>query len=244
MRKTPFLFLTLVLFFSCKKESTLSNTRANAPELTAKTQTTDGVVTPMDSGPCEGRKYPAIATNVPSTSLFNFQGGSSPAVSLPPNRSDALYWYRNVNGTPLYPSGTYDPNTGDLVYLTATALNGFDKYSLVVQQDGNLVLYKNRTDALWALNTEHKGLNLFFLDPPGAFGMRNSSGSAFTTKYFFTLLNSYGHAYCLTLQRDGNLVVYETAINATTDPNSIVDKLYIAWASDTDGGRVSCHFGN
>lgn len=85
-----------------------------------------------------------------------------------------------------------------------TSLNG--QYELVLQQDGNLVLYKhigNAIQALWASNTAGKAANVCVMQ---------SDGNLVVYGYPNPLWNSHtdGHPGAfLVVQDDGNLVIYQ-----------------------------------
>ncbi|ATB37101.1 hypothetical protein CYFUS_002522 [Cystobacter fuscus] len=81
------------------------------------------------------------------------------------------------------------------------------RFSLVLQGDGNLVLY-DATSALWSANIGGKGGLSAHMQSDGNFVVYRTTGATTGADVWSTL--TYGHpgAY-LVLQNDGNLVIYE-----------------------------------
>lgn len=80
------------------------------------------------------------------------------------------------------------------------------RFTLILQDDGNLVLYKTGVGPLWATNTVGRGSSLAVMQADGNFVLYSSSGDAlWSTK-------TYGSPGAdLAVQNDGNLVVYSAA---------------------------------
>ena len=75
---------------------------------------------------------------------------------------------------------------------------------LVMQGDGNLVLYNNRNGkALWATNTWNKPVNVAIMQGDGNFVLYDPAGKAYWATGTWTDPGSY-----VVLQNDGNLVLY------------------------------------
>lgn len=91
------------------------------------------------------------------------------------------------------------------------------RFDLILQSDGNLVLYEGST-ALWAANTVGSGAALATMQDDGNFVVYTSGGTA----VFDTGTEGSGCGTFLAVQTDGNLVVYDGAGTAV-------------WASGTGG---------
>lgn len=82
------------------------------------------------------------------------------------------------------------------------------KVKLVMQGDGNLVLYRtDNNQALWASNTWNTATNHAVMQGDGNFVGYDSSGRA----HWATGTNGHAGAYVV-LQDDGNLVVYNSGV--------------------------------
>jgi hypothetical protein len=101
-----------------------------------------------------------------------------------------------------------------------TSTNG--SHRLVLQSDGNLVIYKNTGEAIWDTKTNGKGGNRFILQGDGNLVLRNSSGSAI----WASGTNGKGGTK-LVMQDDGNLVLYTSSNAAVWSSKG---------TSDTGGG--------
>ena len=91
-------------------------------------------------------------------------------------------------------------------------------YHLTLQEDGNLVLYKNG-GALWATGTNGKGADQLVLQQDGNLVLYNNEEPLWSTKSDGNL------GAFLQLQEDGNLVLYKNG--------------QVLWASNTVGGQKS-----
>jgi hypothetical protein len=81
-----------------------------------------------------------------------------------------------------------------------TSNNG--QYTLILQLDGNLVLYKAGGKALWATGTNGKAASFATQQKDGNFVLYGSSGALWA-------LGTHGHqGTTLVVQDDGNLVIY------------------------------------
>ena len=90
------------------------------------------------------------------------------------------------------------------------------KFTLIYQNDGNLVLYKNTNKPIWATMTNGKSSNLLTFQTDGNLVIYNYNNPIWGAQ-----CHNKGGRYII-LQDDGNLVVY------TADNRPI-------WASDTGG---------
>ncbi|MFG2039557.1 hypothetical protein [Dactylosporangium sp. NPDC048998] len=99
-------------------------------------------------------------------------------------------------------AGAHQLNTGQALVLGRRITSPNGVYSLVLQDfDGNLVLYKNGTQALWAFGM--RADSWFVNQPDGNLVAYKSEGGVAWAS------NTYGKgAGTLTLQDDGNLVLY------------------------------------
>ncbi|MDD3772970.1 MAG: bulb-type lectin domain-containing protein [Weeksellaceae bacterium] len=90
-------------------------------------------------------------------------------------------------------------------------------YTLRFQEDGNLVLYKNKTKPIWASQTSGRQTRSLIFQDDGNLVIYDANKNAVWSS------NSHGKGGSyITLQNDGNLVIY-------TYQNKPV------WASDTGG---------
>ncbi|MBP0715989.1 S8 family serine peptidase [Burkholderia sola] len=87
--------------------------------------------------------------------------------------------------------------------LTVGQCYAVGAFCLVFQADGNLVLYKNRANAVWNSGTYGRGAVRAILQPDGNLVIYNSSGVALWATHTAGNPNAY-----LALQADGNLVMY------------------------------------
>jgi hypothetical protein len=80
------------------------------------------------------------------------------------------------------------------------------RFTLVMQGDGNLVLYWAGHGALWATGTNGSGATIATMQGDGNLVLYNASGSAKWSSH------TYGHAGAgLTVQSDGNVVIYQNS---------------------------------
>ncbi|WP_081081012.1 curculin (mannose-binding) lectin [Burkholderia territorii] len=118
----------------------------------------------------------------------------------------AIYWPR-----PVWSSNTSDPATqqsAESKYLasgsTISAGQTFTvaQYMLVFQADGNLVLYKNGGNPIWATYTQGKGATHAAMQADGNFVIYAGAAALWSTK------TAGANGAQLVLQSDGNLVIY------------------------------------
>ena len=81
------------------------------------------------------------------------------------------------------------------------------RFRLVLQGDGNLVLYKNGTQALWHTSTFGNAAHFAWMQPDGNFVLYNTAMQALW--HAGTFGNPGAH---LALQNDGNLVIYRNGV--------------------------------
>jgi hypothetical protein len=91
------------------------------------------------------------------------------------------------------------------------------KTHLVMQPDGNLVLYRNDTGAaLWASRTWHKPVNRAVMQGDGNFVCYDSKGHAYWAS------GTAGHPdFHIVLLDDGNLVIYDTNMTELWTTNTV-----------------------
>lgn len=97
------------------------------------------------------------------------------------------------------------------------------QYKLILQSDGNVVLYNQQSQAIWATNT--KGLiqpREFIMQTDGNLVLYDTNGSP---KWASNTYNNLG-AF-LNVQNDGNLVVYRAGSQSETANNAL-------WASGSN----------
>jgi hypothetical protein len=122
----------------------------------------------------------------------------------------AMYWARAV-----WASNTADPQniqsnetrvlTGGNV-LTAGQSVSLAQYMLIFQADGNLVLYKNGGNPIWATNTHGRGASTATMQGDGNFVVSAGSTALWAS-------GTYGNPGSLfALQPDGNLVIYTPTV--------------------------------
>jgi hypothetical protein len=82
------------------------------------------------------------------------------------------------------------------------------RFTLIMQGDGNLVLYRSGGNARWATNTDGRVVSQAIMQGDGNFVMYGPGGS-----YIWdTATDGHPGAY-LTIQNDGNIVIYDTVGN-------------------------------
>jgi len=158
-----------------------------------------------------------------------------------------LVLYANGTGTkaptPAWSTGTFSPGVTGCTTSSPSVLHGGQtltmggcllspngQYELIMQNDGNLVIYYERSpDALWSTATSgSSGAYLRLQGDDGNLVLSNESGSAaLWTSSTVGAANSN-----LLLQNDGNLVLY--ANNEKIGSGGVP---YAAWASGTDNLR-------
>jgi hypothetical protein len=75
-------------------------------------------------------------------------------------------------------------------------------YELVMQADGNLVIYNSSSKALWASNTDNQKASYAIMQSDGNFVVYDGSGATWSTR-----TNGHPNATAC-FQNDGNLVIY------------------------------------
>jgi hypothetical protein len=96
------------------------------------------------------------------------------------------------------------------------------RFQLIFQSDGNLVLYMNQSQVLWASGTYGSGACCLIMQPDGNLVMYDMNWqSGWNTQ-------TYGNnGSWLVVQNDGNAVMYE---NGQSSPNGAS-----VWATNTSG---------
>lgn len=123
-------------------------------------------------------------------------------------------WSSGTAGTPNYLSQVVYTMQNDTLYPGQSLLTPDHKYRMVLQRDGNLVIYGNGK-ALWASSTAGRDSAQLSMQPDGNLVIYNKNGSA-----IWTSGTSGNGVAVLSMQPDGNLVIY--------NPNGRA-----AWASNT-----------
>jgi hypothetical protein len=108
----------------------------------------------------------------------------------------------------------YPKNKGNVLYgsqllLQNQYLQSTDgRFRLIMQTDGNLVLYKNGTQAIWASNTSGRPyITKCVMQGDGNLVLYND----FNTAYWNSGTWQYAGAYA-TIQNDGNFVIYQNGV--------------------------------
>lgn len=97
---------------------------------------------------------------------------------------------------------------GDVLNIGAKATSCDGRFSLVMQLDGNLVLYQNNVGALWSTGTNGKGGHHAVMQTDGNFVLYTTNGTALWSSGTWNNCGAW-----LNVQTDGNLVVYSRAGN-------------------------------
>jgi hypothetical protein len=111
-------------------------------------------------------------------------------------------------------------NPGQVITVGESVLSNNRQYRLILQNDGNLVLYQEGVKALWATGTQGKPAALAAMQTDGNFVVYDANGQPL----WHSGIQSQG-AF-LNVQDDGNLVIYK--------PPGIA-----IWASNTALGQVN-----
>jgi len=94
-------------------------------------------------------------------------------------------------------------NSGDVLHVNSSLSCTSGRVFLVLQGDGNLVLYKNDSTPLWASHTDGKPVNQAIMQTDGNFVVYGPSGPLWAS-------NTDGHpGSALLVQDDGNAVIYD-----------------------------------
>jgi uncharacterized protein YkwD len=89
-------------------------------------------------------------------------------------------------------------------------------HTLVLQTDGNVILYNNQNKALWTTNTAGVQPRDLFMQPDGDLVLYDTSG---TSRWCSQTSNNPG-AF-LNIQDDGNLVIYRVGSQTETAENAL-----------------------
>lgn len=96
---------------------------------------------------------------------------------------------------------------GQTLFVNQYLLSKDGRFKLIMQGDGNLVLYKNGSQAIWASNTWNKPVTRCDMQTDGNLVLYNNSW----TPYWASNTWQYPGGY-LILQNDGNLVIYQNGV--------------------------------
>jgi hypothetical protein len=118
-----------------------------------------------------------------------------------------IYWQRSIWATNTQDPNSIQPGSQNRVLVPGQLIQagqGFTAgaYFLILQADGNLVLYKNGGSFVWATNTQSKGVSHALMQDDGNFVIY-----AGTTPVWATRTGGNGGSI-FAFQNDGNLVVY------------------------------------
>jgi surface antigen len=168
-----------------------------------------------------------VLYNVNTPVWFTATGGTG-AAHLSLQTDGNLVTYNNSSGSPTWWTGTgghaATTDYGSDTLSAAQQLNpqqylrSSDKrYGLLLQSDGNLVVYGPGYHVLWSSGTGGSGATRLVMQTDGNLVLYNAN-----TPVWFTATGGTGAAH-LSLQTDGNLVVYNDASSA------------VEWQSGTSG---------
>lgn len=117
-----------------------------------------------------------------------------------------------------YTNKSWNTNGDQVFHPGQTVLKSNNKiYSLVFQEDGNLVLYKYDTEAIWSSGTYGKGAKSFSFQGDGNMCIRTDPNTIIWAS------NSYDkNGEALVVQDDGNMVIHAPGAN-------------VIWSSNTAG---------
>lgn len=85
------------------------------------------------------------------------------------------------------------------------------RYKLVLQEDGNVVLYKGKT-AVWSTKTQGKAVTKLTMQTDGNLVLYGFANKAVWSS---KSVKGTAHTYKLFIQNDGNLVIYNSRGKAT-----------------------------
>lgn len=117
---------------------------------------------------------------------------------------------------------------GTMIYNGDKIVSGDKSHMLIMQDDGNLVLYNN-TNPLWSSKTHGVGVKPFYFTLQNGGNMIIKDGGGVVT----WSSNTIGKTPTLMVQNDGNLVLYDGDINYIG--NSVVGNSL--WSTDTYIGK-------
>jgi surface antigen len=116
-------------------------------------------------------------------------------------------------------------NSGQILRVGQYIVSPDVQYALVMQGDGNLVIYGNGFKPLWASNTSASGANFVVMQGDGNLVLYTSSYRAIWSSGTAGRGQSF-----LNMQDDGNLVLYNSSMQPT-------------WSSGTPNHMVYSYFG-
>jgi hypothetical protein len=108
-------------------------------------------------------------------------------------------------------------NANEDLISTGSLTSQDGRFTLVMQGDGNLVLYRHGGNARWATNTDGRIVSRAIMQGDGNFVMYGPGGA-----YIWdTATDGHPGAY-MTIQNDGNVVIYETNGNPIWATNTCI----------------------
>ncbi len=133
---------------------------------------------------------------------------------------------------------------GQRLRINEQLVSGNGRYFLLMQSDGNLVLYRTENHhALWATNTRGRDVMHASMQTDGNFVLYNFAGRAVWASNTAGRRNSY-----LIMQNDGNLVIYQPDVpvwaSGTHQPAVAASLAEAKVKSDVDGKGVLNPFGD
>ena len=146
--------------------------------------------------------------------IWNSVTGGNPGayLALQPDGNLVIYsssntplWATHTIGVPDYLSRVVTSLSNASIYINQSLETANRNYQLILQGDGNLVLYHNGTPT-WASMTVGKGATTLVMQGDGNLVLYNTSGAP----VWATWTNGRG-ASSLNIQPDGNVVIYNSA---------------------------------
>ncbi len=135
---------------------------------------------------------------------------------------DGTKWQLYIN--PLRPPGTgavaLHKENGKTWTPNEIVLESFNKrFSLIFQEDGNLVLYKDEHKMVWSANCQNKGATKLVYQSDGNFVV-------YKDKEVLWAANCHDKSGdIIVLQDDGNLVIYDSCFSIVWNTNTIDPKI-------------------
>jgi hypothetical protein len=109
-------------------------------------------------------------------------------------------------------------NPGDKLKIKEVLVSDNRQYKLVLQEDGNLVLYKGINEPIWASNTANKQITMCIMQEDGNLVLYDD---VFNAYWATNTINQKGAH--LILQDDANLVVYESNKSIWSSNTAIIN---------------------
>jgi hypothetical protein len=107
-------------------------------------------------------------------------------------------------------AGTNFLGPNEVLYIDQSITSTDERFTLLMQSDGNLVLYQNGVAALWSTNTVGSGADRVIMQSDGNLVLYTPNSGAVWSS------GTVGESSDLIIQDDGNLVIYRERDGAPT----------------------------